>query len=80
MPLWKKMDSPNVTHCSYGIGDGQGGILSHMENSVFEDAPYKIKDSNTFSFFDNALWRIIFASASFRLDYNNDSWDIFSSY
>lgn len=80
MSHFKKIDSPNVTNYSYGFGNGKGNIIEHKETAMFEDAPYNLKDFNELYFYENSKWGIINKSAWFKMDCNNDSWDVVYSY
>jgi hypothetical protein len=78
--VWKRVDSPNVTHAEMGYFHG-GNILIH-KNSPFEGPPDEMTFCNDIPAYDfcNTQWQLTSGSNKFRLSTINNKHDVIGSY
>lgn len=77
---WKRADSPNVAGSCWGYSLN-GRFVEHDEENIFEAPPIAVTQCDLRRFgYRNSKYQVMYESAWFRLDTNNDTYSIDESY
>ena len=77
---WKRTDSPNITHNSWGFFHN-GKLVEHPEECMFEGPPWEFTEAfGDPKCYENSVWGVHNCGAWYTIDSYNEMVDVIMSY